>query len=74
MLLLLLNYVVLRALRKIDVYLIRTLVNKSLFIIIIIKQLKGALGIISEHWSDHVDTVTRVDTIQDIVKWCWITG
>ena len=49
MLLLLLNYVVLRALRKIDVHLIRTLVNKSLFIIIIIKQLKGALGIISEH-------------------------
>jgi len=29
--LLLLNYVVLRALWKIDVYLIRTLVNKSLF-------------------------------------------
>jgi len=29
MLLLLLNYVVLRALRKIDVYLISTLVNKS---------------------------------------------
>jgi len=72
MLLLLLNYVVLRALRKIDVHLIRTLV--SLFIIIIIKQLKGALGIISEHWSDPVDNVTRVDTIQDIVKWCWITG
>jgi len=33
MLLLVLNYVVLRALWKIDVYLISTLVNKSLFII-----------------------------------------
>jgi len=31
MLLLLLNYVVLRALRKIDVHLISTLVNKSLY-------------------------------------------
>ena len=36
MLLLLLNYVVLRALWKIDVHLISTLVNKSLIIIIII--------------------------------------
>jgi len=34
MLLLLLNYVVLRALWKIDVHLISTLVNKSLIIII----------------------------------------
>jgi len=36
MLLLLLNYVVLRALWKIDVYLISTLVNKSIFIIILL--------------------------------------
>ena len=42
MLLLLLNYVVLRALWKIDVHLISTLVNKSLIIIII----NGAGGIV----------------------------
>jgi len=36
MLLLLLNYVVLRALWKIDVHLISTLVNKNLYYIIII--------------------------------------
>jgi len=37
MLLLLLNYVVLRALWKIDVYLIRILVNKSLYYYIVEK-------------------------------------
>jgi len=38
MLLLLLNYVVLRALWKIDVHLISTLVNKSLYTIITINN------------------------------------
>jgi len=38
MLVLLLNYVVLRALWKIDVHLIRTLVNKSLYYLLLFKH------------------------------------
>jgi len=39
MLLLLLNYVVLRALWKIDVYLISTLVNKSLYYYVLFRKI-----------------------------------
>jgi len=61
MLLLLLNYVVLRALWKIDVHLISTLVNKSLYflslfiIIIIIISLRHTFNIVLD--SDYVDTI-----------------
>ena len=60
MLLLLLNYVVLRALWKIDVHLISTLVNKSLIIIIIIN---GAGGIVV--WCGGFVFVVDADVVDD---------